>query len=609
MDRKAWIVVTLCVIGLIINWYYGVQNYTAPQPPREAVDAPATAPGDPAVPGVDPTDPAAPDPGIEPAPPVEPVVAEERHEIRTDLVRFELSNIGGGVVVAEMLAASDLVLVNEFGDGPVGAISREVGFLSNLAYQVAEAVPGHSVTYEADTADGIRVRKQFRRPTDENADPYLLEVEVTLSNNGAQPHQSAEWYLYAGGAVSENPGEFVQPRIFWRGDGDVDYKETRWFDKGFMGWRAPRPELTRSFEEITWAGVSNRFFASFLTPLPDQDGQIGGGRLWAKRFPVQLEGRERTEWGVHGAVGMPPVRLASGESVSHAWQLYMGPKEYHRLRDLGEERGRVMMYGWFGMFSRLLMNLMVWIHGIVGSWGWSIVLMTFVIRVFLWPLHAKSTRTMKKMSLLAPKMTELREKYKDEPQKMQAETMKLYRDYGINPFGGCLPIFFQIPIFFGFYRMLMFAAELRGEEYFWVADLSRPDTIAVWFGVPINPLPLLMAATMILQMKVTPQAGDKLQRRIFMLMPLIFLVICYNFASALALYWTAQNVFSIFQTWFMNLREPPTLEKVQRKKPGERVASMLPPGHPGAKRQNKPKKRASRTGGGSARSRGPKKSS
>lgn len=235
----------------------------------------------------------------------------------------------------------------------------------------------------------------------------------------------------------------------------------RWFDKGFMGWRAARPELTRTFQDIRWAGVSNRFFANFLTPVPGAEDQSMGGRLWAKRFPLQIEGRDRLEWGVHGAVGLPAVQLAAGESVSHAYELYMGPKEYRRLRDLGQDRGQVMTYGFFGLFSRMLMNLMVWIYGLIGSWGWSIVLMTFVIRIFLWPLHAKSTRTMKKMALLAPKMTELREKYKDEPQKMQAETLKMYRDYGINPFGGCLPVLFQIPIFFGFYRMLMFAAELR----------------------------------------------------------------------------------------------------------------------------------------------------
>jgi YidC/Oxa1 family membrane protein insertase len=607
MDRKGWIIVTLCVIGLVVNWYVGVKNYTAPQPASPTVVEPGKdAPVDPSQPGTEPGADAVSD---VPSEPLEPVIAEERHEIASELVRYELSNLGGGVIFAEMLKTADRVQINEFGEGPVGAISREVGFLRNLRYQVAGYVPGQSVTYEVDTPEGIRVRKEFRLPSGENSDPHLLEVIVTLSNTGQQPHQSAEWYLYAGAAVSENPGEFVQPRIFWRADGDVDYKETRWFEKGFMGWRAPRPELTRTFEDISWAGVSNRFFASFLTPVSGEDGQAVGGRIWAKRFPVPMEGSERVEWGVHGAVGLPAVQLAAGESISHTYEIYMGPKEYRRLRDLGTDRGQVMTYGMFGLFSRMLMNLMVWIHNLIGSWGWSVVLMTFVIRIFLWPLHAKSTRTMKKMSLLAPKMTELREKYKDEPQKMQAETLKMYREYGINPFGGCLPIFFQIPIFFGFYRMLMFAAELRGEDFFWVADLSQPDTVGYLLGVPINPLPLLMAVTMIIQMKVSPQAGDKLQRRIFMFMPLIFLVICYNFASALALYWTSQNVFSIFQTWFMNLREPPTLEKVKRKPASERMASLLPPNHPNAKRQGKPKKKSTRTGGSAARSRGPKKPS
>jgi YidC/Oxa1 family membrane protein insertase len=158
-------------------------------------------------------------------------------------------------------------------------------------------------------------------------------------------------------------------------------------------------------------------------------------------------------------------------------------------------------------------------------------------------------------------MTELREKYKDEPQKMNEEVMKLYKEYGVNPFSGCLPLLIQIPIFFGFYSMLGVAIELRNSSFFWVADLSQPDTVGHLLGFPINVLPIVMAGTMVWQMVITPKTGDAMQQRIFYFMPVIFLVFCYNYASGLALYWTTQNIFSIVQLYLTRNKPLPVLEK------------------------------------------------
>jgi YidC/Oxa1 family membrane protein insertase len=147
---------------------------------------------------------------------------------------------------------------------------------------------------------------------------------------------------------------------------------------------------------------------------------------------------------------------------------------------------------------------------------------------------------------------------------MNTEVMKLYKDYGVNPLSGCFPMLVQIPIFFGFYNMLGKAVELRNSKFLWVNDLSQPDTI--WHfpvvGWPLNVLPLLMAATMLWQMALSPKSGDPLQQKIFMFMPLIFIAFCYNFASALALYWTVQNLFSVVQLYATRNQEPPTLQKV-----------------------------------------------
>jgi YidC/Oxa1 family membrane protein insertase len=169
---------------------------------------------------------------------------------------------------------------------------------------------------------------------------------------------------------------------------------------------------------------------------------------------------------------------------------------------------------------------------------------------------------MKRMSLLAPQMKELQEKYKDDPQKMNSQVMGLYKKYGVNPVSGCLPMVLQIPIFFGLYTMLRFAVEMRGHGFLWVNDLALPDTQFHIGGLPINPLPLVMAATMFVQMAMTPKSPDpnmQMQQRIFLFMPVIFLVMCYNFAAALALYWTVSNIIGIFQSWVVKRMPEPAL--------------------------------------------------
>jgi YidC/Oxa1 family membrane protein insertase len=195
------------------------------------------------------------------------------------------------------------------------------------------------------------------------------------------------------------------------------------------------------------------------------------------------------------------------------------------------------------------------------SWGLAVVVLTILLRTAIWPLYNRSNRTMKRMSKLKPEIDKLKEKYPDDPQKMNQEMMKLYRTYGVNPLGGCLPMFAQLPIFFGFYSMLLHAVEMRGQEFLWVNDLSQPDTIGHLLGLSINPLPIVMAITSFAQMAMMPNTGgDKTQMMIIKLMPFMFLFICYNFASALALYWTVSNVFSIGQTWLSNRLPEPELK-------------------------------------------------
>ena len=572
MDRKAWIIVILCLAGMAANWWFASKNYEAQAAEArkletaKAAEAPAAEVATPSLEKADAT-----------ASPAAPVAAEQTHKLTIGTVTYEFTTLGGGIKTAT-LAEHDGVVLNQYSKSknrhePVGALRRESTALDAIPYQIT-AKDDKSITFEGVTAEGIKVRKVFAATEGKESDDHLLRLDLTFTNSGTQPFQTEELYLYAGTAASLRPDELLKPGFFWNNAGDADYKDSNYFAGGWFS--SEKGEYRQSQTRLRNGGVMSRFFATIVsnTASPDEPGKV-----WAARFLIDHSKDEFAElsganadFAVEAAVSLPPIDLAPGDSLTKNYELYLGPKEYHRLKATGDQRAFVMFYGWFTIISKLLTNIMNWMHSLSGNWGVAIIFMTLLIRVVIWPLQAKSQYAMKRMGLLAPKMKELQEKFKDDPAKQQQEMMKLYRDYGVNPVGGCLPMFLQIPIFFGFFKVLQNAAELRGQDFLWVQDLSMPDTITRWLGFDINPLPLIMGVTMYLQMKVTPQPAtvDKMQQRIFMLMPFMFLFFCYNFASALALYWTTQNIFSIFQTWIMKLYMPePKLEKVERKpKPG-----------------------------------------
>nr|MBA2586593.1 YidC/Oxa1 family insertase periplasmic-domain containing protein [Chthoniobacterales bacterium] len=306
-----------------------------------------------------------------------------------------------------------------------------------------------------------------------------------------------------------------------------------------------------------WGGVSNQFFTTLISPLGAKAVEI-----WGKRFDVKRSD-DRSVAGIEGAMAMPGFELPAGQSTSLKFQIYAGPKLYGRLAKLDHDEAEVMNFGIWKLVSQALLNFMNLLHGFLGNYAVAIVVLTAIVKAVLWPLQNKANKSMRRMSALSPKMQELREKYKDDPTRMNQEVMKLYKEHGVNPVGGCLPMMIQIPIFFGLFSMLGQAVELRNAPFLWVHDLSQPDTVAhiPGLGWPINILPLLMGATNVWLMRMTPKTGDTTQQKVMMFMPLIFLFFCYNFAAALALYYTTQNLFTILQL-YQNRKQPlPVLEK------------------------------------------------
>jgi YidC/Oxa1 family membrane protein insertase len=212
-----------------------------------------------------------------------------------------------------------------------------------------------------------------------------------------------------------------------------------------------------------------------------------------------------------------------------------------------------MQYGFFKHFSQILVTLMTWVHKYLPNWGVAIIVTTLILKIVFLPFTLAASRSAKRMQKIQPEMQAVREKFKDNPQKLQAATMELFKKHKVNPLGGCIPILITMPFFFGFFTMLQSAAELRFEPFLWAADLSAPDTVAHVFGFPVNIMPLLMGATMIYQMRLTPQpAVDNAQAKMLKFMPYIFILFCYTFSCALALYSTINGLFTIGQQLVIN---------------------------------------------------------
>ncbi len=225
---------------------------------------------------------------------------------------------------------------------------------------------------------------------------------------------------------------------------------------------------------------------------------------------------------------------------------YIGSKEHVILRSIDPRLEAVVEYGWFTFIAKPMFEFLNFLHQYIGNWGWAIVVMTLIVRIILFPLTYKSMISMNKLKDLAPKMKDIRERYKGDPQKMNMHMMELYKKHGANPMSGCLPILLQIPIFFAIYRVLLNAIELKAAPWaFWIHDLSVMD--------PYFILPILMGATMFLQQLITPMTiQDPMQAKIMKFLPVIFTFFFITFPAGLTLYWFVNNLCSLVQQWVIN---------------------------------------------------------
>jgi YidC/Oxa1 family membrane protein insertase len=566
MDRTAWIVVGLCVAGLVL-WEFYLAKHMAPRPapvtavPGQASPTPAPAAAIVAASATPSAAPEATPQGVESA----PGFAEKIETLRNSDFELRLTNRGGGiseaVMVGHIAEHGNRVILNSPKHMPIGAIVDDPAKPALPEFTVSRD-SDVSIRFERATPGGITMRKKFSLPqTNQKKDNFLVDLSVEVLNTGTEPYTRADYFVALGSAAPIHTRDYpYYTRLVWCINGKAKDRNVSAFQggSGFLGMGAhpPQPVFQENFAGAEWNAVTDQFFATIIAPL---NAKATG--TWGHSFEVSSQ---QNMLGIEGAMRMPGFQLQPGQTYAARFQVWTGPKIYHRLAQLEHNEAEIMNFGIFKVVSQFLLNFLNTIHSGVKSYGVAILVLTLVVRLVLWPLQSKANQTMRKTALLGPKMQELREKYKDDPTRMNQEVMKLYKQYGINPVGGCLPMAIQIPIFFGLYQMLAQAVELRNAKFLWVQDLSQPDTVAHLpvLGWPINIIPLCMAATQLWLMAMTPKTGDPTQRRIMMFTPLIFLFFCYNFAAALALYYTAQNLFSILQ-FYQNKRQPmPTLEKV-----------------------------------------------
>jgi YidC/Oxa1 family membrane protein insertase len=304
--------------------------------------------------------------------------------------------------------------------------------------------------------------------------------------------------------------------------------------------REPPAEAVKGHEftgDISWVGFGHTYFFFALVP------EKGAGHKVAVRQN-----------------GAALVTAISGPGPSDRFTLFIGPKELDTLKAVGKGFERAIDFGYFGFVSIPFLYVLHFFHRFTGSYGLDIIVLTVLIKLLMAPLTHKSFVSMKAMQKLQPQMEKLKERYASDKEKLNKEIMELYRRNGVNPLGGCLPMVLQFPVFIGLYNALSTPIELRHAPFLWIKDLSRPDWESLplafggWhFGIPV--LTILMGASMFVQQWMTPSAGDPNQRKIMMLMPLIFTFMFVSFPAGLTVYWLVNNLLTIGQQYWINRNE------------------------------------------------------
>ncbi|HQY08689.1 MAG: membrane protein insertase YidC [Burkholderiales bacterium] len=554
-----WGIFSLSLVMLWDGWtrHNGGPSMFSPATPAQVASAAASANGVPSASGVaQPAAAAA--PGAVPAAAAAASAAGETVQIVTDTMKATLDSRGGSLVRVELLtfrdqhdAKTNVVLLDRSAQrvytaetgliaaGTGAALPNHTTAMTLLPgdRQLAEGQKELKVAFETTSADGLQWVKTYTFRRGE----YTVGVQQQLKNGGGAPvaaqayyqllrdgnpppNESSFYFTFTGPAVYTDAGKFQKIEfkdIEKREAGDKPGHET----KADNGWVAM---------------VQHYFTSAWL--LSDTSSR----EIFTRKVDKNLY-----------AVGMiqPLGELAPGASRTLEATLYIGPQEEKKLETLAPGLELVKDYGWLTLLAKPLFWLLDRLHGLIGNWGWAIVALVVLLKAAFYWLNASAYRSMGKMKAINPKVQELRERHKDDPQKMQQEMMRIYREEKVNPLGGCLPIFVQMPFFIALYWVLLSSVEMRGAPWLYVSDLAQADTlffIIPGLNMPVGPLPLLMVASTVLQTWLNPTPPDPVQAKMMWIMPLAFSVMFFYFPAGLVLYWFTNNVLSIAQQWMIN---------------------------------------------------------
>ena len=470
-----------------------------------------------------------------------PAAPREKVEITTDVLKLTFDTEGGTIVHSEFLKHRDLeqqnspfVLLdtsaNRFYQAQSGLIGGNFpNHKTAMKFSGERALADGSnelvLRFESDAVGGLRLVKTYTL----ERGSYVINVRHEVLNAGAQP-VNPQLYLQLVRDGNKAPGESSFYSTF---TGPAFYTDAKKFQKvAFTDIEKGKAEFVTQSPD-GWVAMVQHYFVSAWLP-----GQGVNHENFARKVGDNLYAA-----GLISSVGAVPA----GESRAIDSRLFVGPQEEKALEKIAPGLELVKDYGIFKILSKPLYWLLDQLHGFIGNWGWSIVALVVLLKIAFYWFNAKAYQSMAKMKAINPKVMELRERYKDKPQQMQMEMMRIYREEKVNPMGGCLPIIIQIPVFIALYWVLLSSVEMRGAPWIlWIKDLSVRD--------PYFILPVIMTLTTLLQTALNPAPPDPMQAKLMWFMPLIFSVMFFFFPAGLVVYWVTNNILTIAQQWLINTR-------------------------------------------------------
>ena len=575
MDKKNTTIGVLLLIAAMAVWFFGPkspQPHPAPQIAQPTSGSPIVTEGDRSGP--------APESTFQPGPAASSFSAPARDTgpanivtLANDFIEVQFSDLGGAIRDVGLKkfparkGSPELFRFNGNASDPMLAFTRESfpGLDASVRYEVVSQ-SAQEIVFRTVFENRLEVTRRYVLPGNQSvegkSDPYQVRHETTFRNLTDQTTPLPRATLRVGAAGPTNDQDFVYLDVgYYDGEDFRAIPRTELDGGGFLtmfgiGSAAPKPALDPIPTNARWVSINTQFFTAIATP--DQPVlSVTPRRVSMERSA----GLAVPEFGVAGDAQFDLKPLAAGASETLGLNFYVGPKENQRLEQLGKNQERVMQFDRYFFnsifMSRFISPFLLWLMNQANSWvhnyGVAIIVMTLILKIVFLPFTLAAARSGKRMQKLQPQMQALREKHKDNPQKLNQATIELFKEHKVNPMGGCLPILVTMPFFIGFFVMLQSASELRFMEFLWAKDLSAPDTVARLGPIPINIMPILLGVTMVVQMRLTPQpTTDQMQAKIFKFMPYIFTLFCYNFSCALSLYSTVNGIFTIGQQLVIN---------------------------------------------------------